>query len=424
MSDADDVITLPVPEAVSAVYLVPTSQPPDDPVGLVLEAIADRWTYPLRAMVTDVLQPPYTPIEVRTTADLPPPPIELLGAMGATSEQLATVGSATHFVVVAVRSPVGWPPAHEWVSRAIATVLAEQLRSDVIDVLNYQVLDVARAAATLPDADGRTRLADWVWIDYSPDRHGYWCTTTGLRRFGLPELQTLTAPPSVVEQWGNAMTGIAQSLVRGWSEALSLDRDAAFVQLPNLLVVSAEDVAAAYGHEVGAGSGSATVRLVLDPHEDPEHHAYLTIHPPLSWPGSAGEHIAEVCAALFGARTSEVRRIHPSEAMDRAIAAARAGMNDIRLRFESGQLELHTKLLVKYALPAEQGNEYLWAYVTSWRDPYRILATSADDAVYHPKVRAGRPVVVDTAAIVDWAVEHDELGIVEGGWTQPANDDD
>ncbi len=61
--------------------------------------------------------------------------------------------------------------------------------------------------------------------------------------------------------------------------------------------------------------------------------------------------------------------------------------------------------------------------MTSWRDPFRILATSAADAVYHPRVRAGRPVVVDTAAVVDWAVERDDGGIVEGAWTQAALDE-
>ena len=110
--------------------------------------------------------------------------------------------------------------------------------------------------------------------------------------------------------------------------------------------------------------------------------------------------------------------------MDRAIETARAGLTGIRDRFESGELDIREKLLVKYALPGDEGTEYLWAYVTSWRDPYRLLATSAADAIYHPKLRSGRPVVVDADAIVDWAVEHDELGIIEGGWTQAALDHD
>jgi hypothetical protein len=33
-------------------------------------------------------------------------------------------------------------------------------------------------------------------------------------------------------------------------------------------------------------------------------------------------------------------------------------------------------------------------------------------------VRAGRPVVVDAASVVDWAVDDERLGIVEGAWTR------
>jgi hypothetical protein len=121
-------------------------------------------------------------------------------------------------------------------------------------------------------------------------------------------------------------------------------------------------------------------------------------------------------------RPGGIRHAAPSELMDRAIATARAGLTGIRRRFEAGELDLHEKLLVKYSVIADRGTEYLWAYVTSWRDPGRVLATSAADALYDPKVRAGRPVVVPAETIIDWAVEHDELGIVEGGWTQEALD--
>jgi hypothetical protein len=259
-------------------------------------------------------------------------------------------------------------------------------------------------------------------VAYSADSSGYWVTTTGLRRFGLPELQTLATPPSNVEQWGQAMTGIAAALVGRWARALADQPGAAFVSLPVLLGLARDDVSAAYRRagRPDPAEGPVQVRLTLDPRADLDTHAFLTIHPPLDWPGSAGEHVAEVCATLFGPRTSEIRHARRGEHMDEAIATARAGLTGIRRRFEAGDLDLRTKLLVKYALPAEQGTEYLWAYVTSWRDPYRILATSAADAVYHAKIRTGRPVVVDTAAVVDWAVEHDQEGIVEGYWTRAA----
>jgi hypothetical protein len=288
------------------------------------------------------------------------------------------------------------------------------------------VLEPARAAATLPDAAGRIRLADWVWIDYSADSTGYWCTTTGLRRFGLPELQSLATPPHVVEAWGQAMTGIAHRLLGIWSGALADDRSMAFAQLESTVEISARDIATAYGHDdapVGAPAGAVAVRLVLDPASDPEDHSFLTIHPPLSWPGSAGEHVAEVCSALFGNRATSVRRAEPSAEMDQAIELARDGLEGIRVRYEAGALGLRQHLLVKYALDSTEGTEYVWAYVTSWRDPERLLAASATDAIYEPKVRAGRPVVVASSSIVDWAVEDDELGIVEGAWTQAALDD-
>lgn len=424
MCDADDVIVVPVPENVRAIYLVPLADQLDDPTTLLRAHTAGRWRGELGAILDRVLAGPTLPVEIREASGIPPLPLDLLEAMGATKAQLRRVAAASYFAIFIAQSKPGWPPAHEWITRALAAVLAERLSSDVIDIMNYQVLTVAKANATLPQEDGTTRLSDWVWVDYLPDRATYWCTTTGLRRFGLPELQAMTAPPMVVGPWGQAMTGVAQRLVTTWSEILACDRDAAFIQLPSKMEVNNDDVAAAYGHAATAESErrTASVRLCLEPGLDPEAHSFLTIYPPLSWSGSAGEHIADVCATLFGTRTSVIHRAGPSDAMDRAITTARSGMDAIRARFEADELDLGENLLVKYALHAEEGTEYIWAYVTSWRAPDRILGTSVSDAVYHPMVRAGRPVVIDASAVVDWAVRHDHLGIIEGGWTQSALD--
>jgi hypothetical protein len=421
--DSDDIITLEVPERVQAVYLVPSGAAPPSAAELVQHVARQPWEGILGQMVTEVLEAEALPLDVRSSRDIPPLPIEMLAAMGATDDQLRRVESASHLVLATLQSQAGWPPIHEWVTRALATASAELLGCDVVDILNYRVLDPAEARRTLPDPDGRVRLADWVFIHYSADRSGYWCTTTGLGRFGLPELQTLAAPPHVVELWSQTMTGIAHRLLGAWSEALADDRDAAFVQLRSQLEITSADVAAAYGEEPERAGGPAAVRLALDPGTDPDDHSFLTVHPPLDWAGSAGEHIAEVCTALYGPRAGGVRHAPSSAVMDRAIATARAGLAAIRDRFESGRLDLREKLLVKFAVPADAGTEYLWAYVTSWRDADRILAISAADAIYHPRIRAGRPVVVDAATVVDWAVEHDERGIVEGGWTQAALED-
>ena len=436
----DDAVLLEVPEVVQALYIVPAIDPPEDPATYLHGLTADRWAGTLREMLANLLAGSMVPIEVRPVAGMiaqagssrpaprgdpaqaTPLPIDLLAAMGASEEQLRRVETATHYVVAVLQSQSGWPPVHEWMARALAVVIAERLDSDIVDVMNYQIIDVETANRTLPDARDRIRLADWVWIENSANSTGYWCTTNGLRRFGLPELQTLATPPHVVGLWGQTMTGLASRVLGAWSERLADDRHIAFVELPGLVEVTRDDVAIAYGERPDGGGGSATVRLALDPGANPAQHSFLTIHPPLSWAGSAGEYIANACVALYGPRGGGIRHAAPSQRMDRAIATARAGLGGIRDRFDSGQLTPQEKLLVKFAVTAEGGTEYLWAYVTSWRDPERVLATSAADALYDPQVRAGRPVVVDTGRIIDWAVEHDELGIVEGGWTQEALD--
>jgi hypothetical protein len=66
------------------------------------------------------------------------------------------------------------------------------------------------------------------------------------------------------------------------------------------------------------------------------------------------------------------------------------------------------------------GNEYPWAFVTSWRDADVLQAVSANDAEGEPAVRAGKPIVPAADRVVDRAVWVDSEGIVEGGWTNAA----
>ncbi len=434
MPEADDLL-LPVPEVVGAIYVVPTDRPPADPrawlrtqsrwgrpVEAAVARFVDRGTVSVRPIgeLTSARYRSQAPVARKLASPREPSfSIETLGATGAGEKQLRRLRAASHGIVLASPGRPGWPPMADWATRAAAVALAEHLGTDIIDLPYDRVLTAADAADSLPDDEtGQIRLADWLMVPYAVDTGGYWVTTIGLGRFGLPELQALAVPPNSVGQWAEAMPAIAGALLCRWCDVLARNRGAAFVTLPATLGVGPEDVATAdrRGPLTFPGTGPARVRFGLD--ADPDAPALLTVQPPLDWPGSAGEHVAEVCASLFGPRTSEVRYVSRGEQMEEAIAIARAGLTGIRNRFEAGELSKDSKLLIKYALPAEEGTEYLWAYVTSWRDPYRILGTSAADAIYHPKIRTGRPVVVDTSAVVDWAVEVDGSGIVEGYWTR------
>jgi hypothetical protein len=127
--------------------------------------------------------------------------------------------------------------------------------------------------------------------------------------------------------------------------------------------------------------------------------------------------MAGVHAALFGQSGQEIRHLAPSEEMDRAMRAAREALPAVRARFLAGDLPPRAQLMVKHEISAQGRPEYPWAYVTSWADPDRVLGNSAGDATLDPAIRAGRPIVVDAGAIIDWAIWIDGKGIVEGGQT-------
>jgi hypothetical protein len=124
-------------------------------------------------------------------------------------------------------------------------------------------------------------------------------TTSGLGRFGLPELQTVGVPSDLARPWGEALTGLASVLVGAWSERLRDSSDETSVELPATMTVTAQHVARAYGTETDL-DGATTVRLEFDPGAE-SGDSFLTVLPPLDHPTSDGEFLADACAALFGA---------------------------------------------------------------------------------------------------------------------------
>ncbi len=441
---------LPVPETVSAFYAVPTTDSSVTTESLVAAGLG-------RVETALPRQLPQPLVQVHLAADLPPLPIDQLAASGATDEQLTRLLDATHLVLVSLGGRPGWPPAHEWIARSLAAGIAQRLGADVIDLLATQVLDLPTVSASLPDAAGLVCLADWVAVEVWPERDGYSCTTSGLRRFGLPELQTTATPAGVVDAWGRAMVGLAWRLLGAWRDALAPHGDSlpATVPLPTAITVTDTDVIEAHTRvteaggprpgrpsyaAAGAAPAAATVRLVPHGTAEPDRPgSFLAIQPPGG--RSVPEFLAEACEVLFGQSALAPRPVADPE-FERAIAAARAELPAIRERYAAGGFAPvgaevdggiaatwagpngarapRQRLLVRYALAADEAVEYAWAYVTSWRDPFRILATSATDSVHLPRLRAGRPVVLDAAAVVDWAVELDGIGIVEGAYTRSA----
>lgn len=444
MASTEEYLPIPVPESLSATYLVPVSAPLPATPAAAVAALTGRLPEPVYDLVRQMLDGPLVTIDANSVDQFPRLPPDLLAAFGATDEQLTRLARATDLVVVEANFRPGWPPAHEWAGRAVAAALAEAAGVDLIDAFGLQVFDPAAALRTLPDEEGRIRLVEWVLVPYSADGPGHWFTTKGLRRFGLLELQAQQVPPELTHPWGAVMTGAARRLLRSWLDGLTDAEPPAFVQLPAQLTVSGHDIALAYGRTPEPErAGSAVLGLELDPATDPDADSFLTLVPPAGFAGRADQHYSAVCAALLGpvasargaepfgdASEPDQRRLTEGagtgsprapadEAMARAVETARTGLPAIRERFLAGRLPSGTQLVVKYGLPGNR--EFVWASVTSWTSPGRILAASASDAASDPAVRVGQPVVVDTGDVVDWALL-DGGGVVEGGWTQAGLD--
>jgi hypothetical protein len=418
----DDFLPVPVPESLDATYLVPITGLPRVSPKTAVAGLAGRLAEPVHGLATQMLDSPLMSVDTRPIGEFPELPPDLLTAFGATEAQLARLAAATHLVVVQAEYRPGWPPAHEWAARAVAAAVAETVDGDVVDVFGLQFLDPATALRSLPDEQGRIRLVDWVLVPYSSDADGLWFTTKGLRRFGLLELQTQGVPDHLTRAWGAVMTGAARRLLRDWTDGLAGEEVPAFVQLPVLATVTGHDIAVAYGNpEQHGATAPVLLRLELDPATDPDADSFLSLRPPPGHAGPDGRYFAAACATLFAGIQPDVRYARPDDAMSRAIATARAGLGDIRARFLTGRLPAETQLVVKYGLPGDDGPEFVWAGVTSWDTPERIVGASASDAATDPAVRIGAPVTVEVSEIVDWALL-DGTGVIEGGWTQAVLD--
>ncbi len=410
-------LILPVPELISAVYLVP--------LPLSAQAAKDRATAGLSARVASpvavaarmMLDGGALTVHAVSSSSLPPVPGPLQEYLGVARELVRTVAEASDFVAVRASGPPGWPPMHEWAGRACAAVLATQCGVPLVDTVIPKILAADAALRTLPGTeDARFRLADWMSVFHSAGIGGLGMTTKGLGRFGLPELQARNVPPQLGQAWTRVLTGLASSLLGSWLNALRDRAEPAFAQLSAVLEVGEGDIARAYDAPVTEGA-AVPVRLTFDPSPQDSTDSFLSVQPPDEYPASAGEFLAGVCTALFGQHELPIRYLAPSDEMQRAMQDARAALPAVRARFLAGDLPPRAQLMIKHEISAPGRAEYPWAYVTSWTDPARVLGSAAGDATLDLGIRTGRPIVVATETIIDWAIWIDGKGIIEGGRT-------
>ncbi|QXJ24169.1 hypothetical protein AGRA3207_005439 [Actinomadura graeca] len=273
-------LSLPVPETLYGTYAVAFAEPVADPAALAHDQIARHVDLPLRNLVRGMLDSPMLTLDHRPSADFPPLP----EVYNATPADRAAIGAASHLLAVRAAYPPGWPPAHEWAARAVAGAVAAAVSAPVIDVFTPQILTQDHLRRSLPGPAGAIRLTDWMLLPHTSGPGGFWFTTRGLARFGLPEIQTENVPAHLVDPWGRLLNGLARRLLDLWLDELRADGRPATVDLPGTVSVGLQDIAAAQGAE-DPMRREVPVRLRLD-------DTVLTL--PEDRPEA-------LCAALFGA---------------------------------------------------------------------------------------------------------------------------
>lgn len=417
-----DPLLLAVPEIVSSLHLVPWPAVAD-------AEVTDRLRSRLEAMEPSVgrdvalhaLGSPILRVEVMPSrsSDLP---LHLIELFGAAPDDLRQLREARAVVVVEALGQAGWPPLHEVSARTAALAIGQLHGAPILDTTSTQLLAHDAVAASLPAPGEPLILTKWVLVPQSAGELGMWMTTKGLVRFGLPELEVPDVPPQMANAWTAILSGIARALIDRYSEALDAarrdqDQSPAFVEIDRHLQVQLADIARAYGDAEPDEDRRSVVRLEPAPRSDPNSDEFLTVGPPDSYARSRAEFYGEVGVDLFGVEDHEVRYTAPTDELDHAMEVAISCLDVARARFLAGEFEHRTLLMVKWRLAADDGVEYPWAFVTDWSDAAVLRANSASDADRDPLVRVGRPLVLDRADVVDWAVWVDGDGVIEGGWT-------
>ena len=426
-------LVVPVPETVSATYIVPvpTVVSTAEARRQAGKAVEARLTGPLRMLTKTWLAQGAVKVKAELAGPLPPGLLDrpLFG----TPEQRAFLARAQTIVQFSATQRASIVGMQEWKSRGPAAALAADLGAPVLDSQVFQVLSAGEALAALPDTaltipasgsdDVTIGLNFKPWVRISDVHHqGVMAVMTdGMRRFGLPELRMGPASPDLREELAALLNGVA---FRIWSYLLARAQETpkavGLLHLPRLLRIPAEieihrrDLDMANGVP-NRGGNFAIIGLESDPGPNEDLGDWLTVCPPASWEMSWEDFVSETCDAMFGFEKPRWHYIPEFGALIDALAHAKETLPEARSRYLVGDLPPGGHLMVRYD---KAGSDALWwARVESWDDAGHAIVRDTGQELT-PGVRPGPPVTIETRQITDWGVWVDGRGVVEGAGTE------
>jgi hypothetical protein len=297
-------VTITVPEETTAGFVVAADRDPGDLAAMIRQ----RLPGPLASGVADRLGTPHLALACHPAEDSP---WDLSEVSGTDEEDAERARQATRHIGVTCVLPVGDLPSGPHLARAAAKAIAESLCGVPVDLATGRALSPAHISRL----DDFVLADDWLGTVLPPYRNSGRCTadeddidgcncvalrTSGLRRFGLPELElTNVACPHDLAAL-NVLRTTAQRL-------LPLGRHPGDHALPAELMLTSTDFSTFWGNRDPMwDDGPIAVRLT---EVAPQ---LLGIRPPAAFPGNLNEWLwDELPPVLHELLTCEPDRITP-----------------------------------------------------------------------------------------------------------------
>ncbi|MFC0862068.1 hypothetical protein ACFHYQ_07145 [Sphaerimonospora cavernae] len=182
-------------------------------------------------------------------------------------------GTDGHLAVTCT-APPGWPPAHLDACAATVERVAEMTGGMLLDTERAVLLPPAWRPRTSPSPE-HFPIRDWVGVDVRVDDDGrYGVDTTGMSRFGLPDLRAAGLQEHHIHGWLHLTYGLAGVLVRRVLKDAGVRRRDGVHMVPMEISVSTTDTAIAMASQPGparppgsrpAGLAGSEVRPAIPP---------------------------------------------------------------------------------------------------------------------------------------------------------------
>lgn len=411
-SGGKSAIVVPI-VAPTSIYAVPVGTSPTNLRGFVSDAIKQYAPESMKATTLNKLGTPSIKIELWRKDQIPSVIFDMLLYSGSSGEDVNALSRAKNFIVITGVGKPGWPPLHEIECQTVAASVAKALKTSAMDLYLPKSVSVEDVLNVSHSQQRNPRFYQWSKVLNSDSSNGLWMTTRGLARIGLLEVQSIDVPPQLEDSWSYVMSGLCWKLAKLSNAELKAGKQE--VELPSIIALTDKDLGDAFASPVSLKENTST-RLFLKIARGVDEADYITIVQPNGDKRKFGEYVVDVTRELLGAHENQGVISKRSEAMDKAIATAKAELPSVRKRFLNKEFPFYGRLILKFRIEKGDDREFLWAYVTGWKDPKKIQAYCGNDSEFDPRLRSGQVLNLDVEKIVDWALM-EKNDIVQGGYT-------